>query len=129
MAPRMSSTTPQWRSKRFSNSKSTEPATGTVRKGSGPMPDANANEGRLRPHPNDRFAPQQLAIDLNATAARLRQEAHTGERGHRQQTLYHEQGLTIALFLFERFTHLPTHRAKGLVNIHVLRGKLKVTTE
>ena len=37
--------------------------------------------------------------------------------------------MTIALFLFERFTELPPHRAKGVVNMHVLRGRLKITAE
>jgi quercetin dioxygenase-like cupin family protein len=93
------------------------------------MSDATPNEPRLRPHPDERFAPQQIEIDLNGTAARLRAEPRTGERGHRQETLYHEGGLTIALFLFERFTHFPPHRAKGVINMHVLRGRLKITAE
>jgi quercetin dioxygenase-like cupin family protein len=88
-----------------------------------------ATDARLRPHPDDRFAPQQIEIDLNATAARVRSEPRSGERGHRQETLYRQGGLTIALFLFERFTHLPPHRAAGVVNMHVLRGRLKITVE
>ncbi len=87
------------------------------------------NDTRLRPHPESRFAPPQLEIDLNATAARLRSEAPAGEAGHRQETLYKDGGLTIALFAFERFTGLPEHRAAGTVNMHVLRGLLKVTAE
>jgi quercetin dioxygenase-like cupin family protein len=93
------------------------------------MSDPHSNDARLRPHPEERFAPQQLEIDLNATVARLRAEPKAGERGHRQQTLYHQNGLTIALFLFERFTGLPPHRARGFVNMHVLRGRLKITAE
>jgi quercetin dioxygenase-like cupin family protein len=93
------------------------------------MSDATSNDQRLRPHPEDRFAPQQIQIDLNATVARLRAEPQSGERGHRQETLYRQDGLTIALFLFERFTHLPPHRATGVVNMHILRGRLKITVE
>jgi quercetin dioxygenase-like cupin family protein len=93
------------------------------------MTDPTPNDARLRPHPEARFAPEQIEIDLNATAARLRAEPKTGERGHRQQTVYHQPGITIALFLFDRFTHLASHRAKGMVNIHVLRGRLKITAE
>ena len=85
------------------------------------------NDARLRPHPESRFAPPQLAFDLNAIVARLRSEPQTREGGHRQETLYKDGGLTIALFLFERFTGLKEHRAAGIVNIHVLRGTLKVT--
>jgi quercetin dioxygenase-like cupin family protein len=93
------------------------------------MSDPTNSDERLRPHPEARFAPEQIEIDLNAIAARLRGESHTGERGHRQETLFHHDGLTIALFLFERFTHLAAHRARGVVNIHVLRGRLKITLD
>jgi len=93
------------------------------------MSDASSNDTRLRPHPEERFAAQQIEIDLNATAAHLRAEPQSGERGHRQQTLYRHGGLTVALFLFQRFTHLPPHRASGVVNMHVLRGLLKITAD
>jgi len=89
----------------------------------------NKNESRLRPHPRTRFAPPQVAIDLPAIVARLRSESQTGEAGHRQETLYKSGGLTIALFLFERFTGLPEHAAAGNVNMHVLRGNIKITAE
>lgn len=89
----------------------------------------NSNGARLRPHPNARFAPPQVEIDVNAMAARLRAEPQAGVAGHRQETLYKDGGLTIALFVFERFTGLPEHRAAGTVNMHVLRGLLKITAE
>ncbi|MCG3181820.1 MAG: hypothetical protein BIFFINMI_04255 [Phycisphaerae bacterium] len=87
------------------------------------------NDARLRPHPEARFAPSQIEIDLNAKVARLRSEPHTGEAGHRQETLYKDGSLTIALFLFERFTSLREHRVAGIVTMHVLRGRLKITAE
>jgi quercetin dioxygenase-like cupin family protein len=93
------------------------------------MPDKRPNESRLRPHPETRFDSPQIHIDLNAVAARLRAETGSGERGHRQETLYRGENLTVALFLFERFTELSAHRAKGIVNIHVLRGRLKITAD
>lgn len=86
-------------------------------------------DGRLRPHPETRFSPPHIEIDVNAIVKRLRSEPQTGEAGHRQETLYKSYGLTIALFLFERFTGLPEHRAAGVVNMHVLRGQLKITVE
>ena len=82
---------------------------------------------RLRPHPQGRFAAPQLQIDLQEVIARLRSEPHAGERGHRQETLYHHSGYTIALFAFERFTGLSEHKANGIVSIHVLRGCMKIT--
>jgi quercetin dioxygenase-like cupin family protein len=86
-------------------------------------------DARLRPHPQDRFAPLQIVIDLGVNVDRLRREHQTGEGGHRQETLYKDRSLTIALFLFERFTGLKAHRVAGLVSIHVLRGTLKITAE
>lgn len=93
------------------------------------MTDPTNDDVRLRPHPESRFAPPQIEIDLNAIAGRLRSEPRAGEVGHRQETLYKSGGLTIALFLFERFTGLPEHRAAGTVNMHVLQGRLKITAE
>ena len=87
------------------------------------------DDARLRPHPENRFAPPQIAIDLAAIVDRLRSEPQAGEGGHRQETLYKDGSLTIALFLFERFTGLKEHRAAGIVTIQVLRGTLKVTAE
>lgn len=89
----------------------------------------NAPDQRLRPHPEARFASPQLMIDLGAVAERLRGEPGTGERGHRQETLYRGQGVTIALFAFDRFTHLPEHKAYGVVSMQALRGHLKITVE
>jgi quercetin dioxygenase-like cupin family protein len=91
------------------------------------MPEPAPQEPRLRQHPNERFAVPQLQIDLQGVVARLRAEPHAGEGGHRQETLYHRGGYTIALFAFDRFTGLSSHRAKGIVNIHVLRGCMKIT--
>jgi quercetin dioxygenase-like cupin family protein len=93
------------------------------------MQKTTPTEARLRPHPETRFAPPQVDIDLNAIISRLRSEPQTGEAGHRQETLYKCGGLTIALFIFERFTGLAEHRAAGIVNMHVLRGQLKITAE
>ena len=87
----------------------------------------HSRQERLRPHPADRFAAAQIAVDLQTVIARLRSEPQAGERGHRQETLYHRGGYTIALFAFDRFTGLPEHKANGLVNMHVLRGCMKIT--
>lgn len=93
------------------------------------MPADPQHNQRLRPYPEGRFAPPQVEVDLKALEVRLRSEPQAGEGGHRQETLYKDGGLTIALFLFERFTGLSEHRAAGTVNMHVLRGRLKITAE
>jgi len=91
------------------------------------MSEPEPQEPRLRQHPQERFAAPQLQIDLQDVIARLRTEPHAGERGHRQETLYRHGGYTIALFAFERFTGLSEHKANGIVNMHVLRGCMKIT--
>lgn len=91
------------------------------------MSEHDPQEARLRQHPHERFAAPQLRVDLQGVIARLRSEPHAGECGHRQETLYRRGGYTIALFAFDRFTGLPTHKANGIVNIHVLRGCMKIT--
>ena len=85
------------------------------------------NHDRLRQPPQERFAVDQLNIDLTATTKRLRAEPRAGEHGHRQETLYKSAGSTIALFAFDRFTNLAEHKAAGIVQIQVLRGKFKIT--
>jgi quercetin dioxygenase-like cupin family protein len=87
----------------------------------------HSRQERLRPHPEDRFAAAQIAVDLQTVIARLRSEPQAGERGHRQETLYRHGGYTIALFAFDRFTGLSEHKANGIVNMHVLRGCMKIT--
>lgn len=82
---------------------------------------------RLREHPEPRFAGDQHVLDLPAEIARLRQESPAGEEGHRQKTLYKHAGTTLALFLFERLTHLPPHRTNGIVVVQVLHGSLQLT--
>jgi quercetin dioxygenase-like cupin family protein len=91
------------------------------------MPEPTPQDARLRQHPQERFGAPQIHIDLQTAVAKLRSESHAGERGHRQETLYRGGGSTIALFVFDRFTELPEHKAKGIVGMHVLRGCLKIT--
>jgi len=85
--------------------------------------------GRLRQHPESRFAASQHPFDLDEVAARLKQEIQAGEAGHRQETLYKHGATSVSLFLFGHLTRLAAHRAKGVVTIHVLKGHLQVMAE
>ena len=91
------------------------------------MSEAESQKARLRQHPQERFAVPQLLVDLETVISKLQSEPHAGERGHRQETLYRHGGYTIALFAFDRFTGLSEHKANGIVNMHVLRGCMKIT--
>lgn len=89
----------------------------------------SSNSNRLRPHPQDRFSAPQINVNLSEVVARLRSEPSAGENGHRQETLYKSAGSTIALFAFDHFTQLSEHKAAGVVNIQVLRGRFKITAD
>jgi hypothetical protein len=77
------------------------------------MSESDSHTGRLRQHPQERFAVPQLLVDLDMVISTLRSEPQAGERGHRQETLYRHGGYTIALFAFDRFTGLSAHKANG----------------
>ena len=84
---------------------------------------------RRRQHPSERFHPAQHAIDLGQAAAQLLAEAPSGARTQRQKTLYRHGPVTVALFLFDRGDHMPQHVAEGVVTVHVLQGRLKMSAE
>ncbi len=84
---------------------------------------------RLREPPASRFEAIQHVFDLQAVAAILAKEPNAGEAGRRQETLYKRGTTTIALFRFGHLTRLAPHRTKGIVAIHVLSGRLRITTE
>ena len=84
---------------------------------------------RLRQHPEERFDPPQLQINLQDVAARLRNEP-TAEYGkHRQETLYRYGPLTIALFVFEQGASMAQHKAEGVVTVQVLQGRLRMSAD
>lgn len=82
---------------------------------------------RLRQHPEQRFDPPQIQVDLEEVAATLLAESVGPNRKHRQQTIYRHGPLTLALFLFEAGASLPQHTAKGVVTVRVLQGRLKIS--
>ena len=87
-----------------------------------------APEERLRPHPADRFAGTEHAIDLPAALRALRAESRPVANGHRQITLVHHGPVRLVLFAFHAGGRIPQHRTPGWVTIHVLRGTLRVKT-
>lgn len=87
-----------------------------------------APEKRRRPHPSDRFAGSERALDLSASLKALRIEGSTAANGHRQIALLHHGPVRLVLFAFEAGGHLPQHKAPGWITIHVLRGLLHVRT-
>jgi quercetin dioxygenase-like cupin family protein len=88
----------------------------------------SASEERLRPHPAERFAGAERALDLTAALRALRAEARPSVSGHRQIALLHHGPIRLVLFAFEPGGHLPKHQTAGWVTIQVLRGSLRVGT-
>ncbi|MFW6060736.1 MAG: cupin domain-containing protein [Phycisphaeraceae bacterium] len=87
------------------------------------------SEPRVRPRPAERFAPAEDQVDLNEAVAQLWTEPNAGSHGHRQMALFHHGPATVALYCFEAGASLPDHVVDGSVTIHVLKGRLSVTTE
>ena len=84
---------------------------------------------RLRQHPRERFEPTQHLLDLGKATANLLAEPKSGDRAQRQQTLYRHGPVTVALFVFDRGAKMPQHVAEGVVTVHVLEGRLKMSAE
>ncbi|MCE9591725.1 MAG: cupin domain-containing protein [Planctomycetes bacterium] len=89
----------------------------------------NEQEERLRQHPDERFLAPLHHIDLGEIAAQLLGEALPSQRKHRQETLYRHGPVTVALFLFDSGAHMAQHVAEGVVTVHVLEGRLRMTAE
>jgi quercetin dioxygenase-like cupin family protein len=84
---------------------------------------------RLRQHSTERFEPTQHLLDLGKATAKLLAEPKSGDRAQRQQTLYRHGPVTVALFIFDRGARMPQHVAEGVVTVHVLEGRLKMSAE
>jgi quercetin dioxygenase-like cupin family protein len=86
-------------------------------------------EERLRQHPTDRFRAPSHHINLPEVASRLQAEVLSQEPDHRQETLYRYGAVTIALFLFQLGASMSPHAADGVVTVHVLEGRIRMTVE
>jgi quercetin dioxygenase-like cupin family protein len=84
---------------------------------------------RLRPAPQDRFAPPVQRFDLGEAAARLRAEPIAPRDGHRQLALDRHGPLTLVLFTFEAGGLFRDHQVPGMATLAVTRGRLLVSTD
>jgi quercetin dioxygenase-like cupin family protein len=84
------------------------------------------NPERLRPHPEERFAPEQQVFDLDAATRELEDEVRSDPSRLGRKTLYQHGPVTVALFLFPQGSSLPQHVANGLVTIQVIEGRLAI---
>lgn len=84
---------------------------------------------RLRAAPQERFAGASRVFDLGAVLTTLRAEAHSGQSGHRQITIFSRRPVTQVLVDFAPGGELANHSAHGLVIIHVLEGRVMVLAD
>jgi quercetin dioxygenase-like cupin family protein len=92
-------------------------------------PQKGQQHERLRAAPLERFAGASHIFDLGAVLNELRAEAHLGQNGHRQMTIFSRRPVTQVLFDFAPGGELANHSAHGLVMIHVLTGRLMVQAD
>ena len=85
-------------------------------------------EGRLRTHPEERFAATEDQIDLRDAVNRLEREA-SGQNGHKQVALFRGGPLTVALYALEARAALDEHVVDGPVVLHVLEGAINVRAD
>ena len=91
-------------------------------------PSQSSSEGRLREHPEQRFAPDQELFELDQTVQKLHRES-SGQHGHKQINLFKHGPVSLALFHFDAGAKMDDHSVDGVVIIHVLKGRLIVRTE
>ena len=84
-------------------------------------------EGRLREHPEQRFAQSQERFELSETIQELHREP-SGQHGHKQINLFKHGPASLALFHFEPGSKFDDHVVDGAVFIQVLCGRLTVKT-
>ncbi len=92
-------------------------------------PQKGPQHERLRAAPLERFSGASHNFDLGAVLNDLRAEAHSGQNGHRQVTIFSRRPVTQVLIDFEPGGGLANHAAHGLVMIHVLEGCLMVQAD
>jgi quercetin dioxygenase-like cupin family protein len=90
----------------------------------------SSNTGtRRRPHPAQRFASEVHRFDVHAAGEQLAKELDKDQHGHRQITLYKHGPATLVLFRLRAGGSISDHGAPGVVTIHVLEGRLTVSTD
>jgi quercetin dioxygenase-like cupin family protein len=83
---------------------------------------------RLRPSPQQRFAPPVQLFDLSAAASQLRAEPMGPRNGHRQVALDRHGPMTLVLFTFEQGGRFKDHQVPGMATLMLTRGHLRITT-
>jgi quercetin dioxygenase-like cupin family protein len=70
-----------------------------------------------------------ITMDLERSIAQLRSEPSWKDSDRNSITLYKSDELRIVLLGLHQDAELKTHTAKGTINVQVLEGHIKFTTE
>jgi quercetin dioxygenase-like cupin family protein len=70
-----------------------------------------------------------ITMDLDRSIAQLRNEPSWKDSDRNSITLYKNDELRIVLLGLHEHAELKTHTAKGIINVQVLEGHIKFTTD
>jgi len=70
-----------------------------------------------------------ITMDLDRSIAQLLNESSWKDSDRNSITLYKSEELRIVLLGLHQNAELKTHTAKGVINVQVLEGHIKFTTE
>jgi quercetin dioxygenase-like cupin family protein len=68
-----------------------------------------------------------LSFELSAEDAALRERATTAKSGRTAKTLIKEGRLRVTIIVMRKGAVLGAHQVEGAVNIHILRGRARVS--
>jgi quercetin dioxygenase-like cupin family protein len=71
----------------------------------------------------------RLSFDLAAEETTLRERAATTRAGRAARALAKEGRLRVTLIVMTKGTMLKAHQVEGVISLHVLRGRARVSAE
>jgi quercetin dioxygenase-like cupin family protein len=89
------------------------------------MPQTSNRHTYLKTH---QISGQMLRFRLPAEADALREQAMMSKVGRAGKTLVKDGPLRITQVALRRGTPLQSHHVEGAVSVHILRGRLRLTT-
>ena len=89
-----------------------------------------SNEATLKRPEGDRLLDAPLVtIDLNHLMEQVRNEPSWKDSDRNSITIYKSENMRVVLIGLHQNAELKTHTANGIINVQVLEGQIKFTTE
>ena len=83
----------------------------------------------LRPEGGRVLDAPQVQIDLNKFIAQIRDEKTWKTSDRNAITVYKTAGMRIVLIALHQNAEIATHKAEGVISVHVLEGAMNFVTE